>query len=146
MADGVFVKSLGAARRYAENFGTAFQVVVLKAAEADDTLNNYDTVSAILAQAGNTEADFTNYARKTGLTVTINEDETNNLVDLDLPDQTWTAAGGTVDNTTAKALVCVQTGADDTTLIPLVHLDYVRTTDGSDLVLQFGANGFYRAA
>ena len=38
-------------------------IVVLQVAEADDTLNNYDTLSALLA-GSNTEAVSTNYARK----------------------------------------------------------------------------------
>lgn len=146
MADGVFNRAKGAAHQLALDNGTAWQVILLKAAEADDTLDNYDDMSTLLAAAGNTEADFTNYARKTGLTVTVGEDDTANNVDLDIPDQTWTSAGNGTNNTLVKALVCVQTGENDTTLIPIVHLDFTPTTDGSDLTIQFDANGFYRAS
>jgi hypothetical protein len=68
-------------------------MLLLKTAEADATLKDRDDVAAILAN-GSTEADFTNYARKTGLTGTITVDDTNDRVDVDIPDQTWAVAGG----------------------------------------------------
>ena len=43
---------------------SAFIVVLLKAVEADAVLQDYDDLGALLGAAGNTEADFTNYARK----------------------------------------------------------------------------------
>ena len=39
--------------------------MLLKAAEADGVLEDYDDLGALLGAAGNTEADFTSYARKT---------------------------------------------------------------------------------
>jgi hypothetical protein len=59
-------------------------MLLLKTAEADATLKDRDDVAAILAN-GSTEADFTNYARKTGLTGTITVDDTNDRVDVDIP-------------------------------------------------------------
>ena len=131
---------------------SAFIVVLLKVAEADATLRDYDDLGALLA-GSNTEADFTNYARKVLESAEIaampSPDDTNDRYDFDLPDQTWTAAGGTLDNTLVKALICYDsdtTGGTDANIIPLTHHDFTPTTDGSDLILQFDAAGFYRAA
>ncbi|NIR50011.1 hypothetical protein GWO43_16050 [candidate division KSB1 bacterium] len=132
---------------------SAFIVVLLKAAEADATLEDYDDLSALLGAAGNTEADFTNYARKTitdaELAALPAPDDTNNRYDVDAPDQTWTSAGNGTNNTLVKALMCYDsdTGAGtDANIIPLCHYDVSATTDGSDLTLSFNSAGFFRAA
>lgn len=132
---------------------SALIIVALKVAEADDTLNNYDDLGALIAAAGNTEADFTNYARKVltdaELAALPAADDTNNRFDIDLPDQTWTAAGGAANNSLVKLLVCYDADAGagaDANIIPIAHLDFVATTDGTDLTFAFNAAGFYRAA
>ncbi len=132
---------------------SAFIVVLLKAAEADATLIDYDDLSTLLGAAGNTEADFTNYARKTltdaELAAFPSADDTNDRYDIDMPDQTWTAAGGASNNTMVKALICYDsdtTGGTDANIIPCAHYDFTPTTDGSDLTLQVNSAGFYRAS
>ena len=129
----------------------ALIVVLLKVAEADAVLRDYDTLAALLA-GSNTEADFTNYARKvltdSDLAALPAPDDTNDRREVDIPDQTWTAAGGTLDNTTVKALICYDadtTAGTDTDIIPLCHYDFPRTTNGTDLVMQIHPNGFFRA-
>ena len=94
----------------------------------------------------NTEAVFTNYARKTSITGTITVDDTNNRVDLDLPDQTWTSAGNGANDTLVRLVVAYENAAADATRIPMVALDFAVTTDGSDLTASFNAAGFYRAS
>ncbi len=146
MADGIMTIAKGA---FAEKFrdGAANGIVMLmKAAEADATLVDYDDVAALLVPAGNTEAVFTNYARKTGLTGTITVDDTNDRVDVDIPDQTWTAAGNGANDTLVKLVVAYEEAAADNTRIPLSHHDFAVSTDGSDLSAQFNAAGFGRAA
>lgn len=128
----------------------ALIVVLLKSAglEADDTLNNYDDLAALLA-AANDEADFTNYARKSVTTVTVTVDDTNNRADVDFADQVWTSAGGATNNTLGKLLICYDpdtTAGTDSTLVPLTHHDFAATTDGSNLTGQLDAAGFGRAA
>lgn len=146
MADGVFNVAKG---RWAEKIldsTTNVGVLLLKVAEADATLIDYDTVAAILAGA-NTEADFTNYGpRKTGITGVVTIDDTNNRVDGDFADQTWTSAGGATNNTLVKAIVFYQESASDSGRIPLTHHDFAETTTGSDLVMQLNAAGFIRAS
>ena len=143
MADFVFNIAKGAARAKVAP-GTNVTILLLKTAEADATLKDYDDVAALLA-GSSVEADFTNYARITGLTATETPDDTNDWVDLDLADQTWTSAGGATNNTLAKAIICAEEGAGDANLTPLVALDFIVTTDGTNLNLEFDPNGFYRA-
>lgn len=148
MADGTFNISKAKAHQLVIDFPNELEVILLKANEAETALVDHNDMAALLAAAGNTEADFTNYARKTGLAETVQVDDTNDLVDIDVPDQTWTAAGGTTNNTLTKAIVAVQTGGatpSDSALIPLTHHDFAVTTDGSDLTIQFDAQGFYRS-
>ena len=87
MADGVFNISKGRVNektgRVANNdpANSALTIVLLKVAEADATVEDYDDLGAILAAMGNTEADFTNYARKELTDAVISDptpDDTNN--------------------------------------------------------------------
>jgi len=112
--------------------------------EADDTLNNYDDLSALLGAANNEQ---TTMGRKTvSASVTVTVDDTNNWVDVDMPDQTWTGATG---NAISALLICydADTGAGtDTDIVPLTKHDFAVTPDGSDIVAQIASSGFYRAA
>lgn len=132
---------------------SAFIVVLLKLSEADATLIDYDDLAAVLGAAGTTEADFTNYARKVLTDADLDAlpapDDTNNRFDIDLPDQTFTSAGGATNNSLVKALVCFDsdtTGGTDSNIIPCAHYDFVATTDGSNLTMEINAAGFYRAS
>lgn len=131
----------------------AFIVVLLKAAETNAVLQDYDTLQALLNAAGNTEADFTNYTRKTltdtELAALPAPDDTNNRRDLDLPDITWAGAGGAVNNNLVKLLICYDadtTAGTDANVIPVSIHDFVGSTNGGDITAQIAAAGFYRAA
>lgn len=146
MANGVFNIAKGA---FAEKFrdGAANGIVLLmKANEAEGTLLDRAELAALFGAAGNTEADFTDYARKTGLTGTITVDNSNDRVEVDLPDQTWIGAGGATNNTLTKLVVAYQESAAETGRIPLTHHDFAAVTDDSDLTAVFNAAGFGRAA
>jgi hypothetical protein len=122
-------------------------IVLLQASQADDALRDYTTLSTLLADAGNTEADFTNYARKVitdtdGLTLSI--DNVANTVTPDLVDQIWTAAGGTTDNSLTKLLLCYDsdtTGGTDADLVPVYAYDFAATTNGENLEARPNASG-----
>jgi len=141
MADGMFNIGRGTFGELAEDDNTKFGVMLLKAAEADDTLNNYDDLNALLGAAGNTEADFTNYARKTSLTGTLSTDDAGNTRSIDFSDLTWTSAGGASNNTLVKAVLFYDEGGTDSTRIPIAHYDFAVTTDGSDLTLSWNSSG-----
>ena len=146
MTDGVFNIAKGAAVEKFRDSAANGIVLLLSANEANDAFIDHDELDALLGAAGNTEATFTNYARKTGLTGTITVDDVNNRVDLDIPDQTWTSAGNGANNTLTKLIVAYEESAADTGRIPLTHHDFAVTTSGTDLTAQFNASGFFRAS
>ncbi len=146
MADGVFNVAKGAFAEKIRDAGSKSIVLLLKANEADATLVDYDDLAALLAAAGNTEADFTNYARKTAITETLTVDDTNDRVDVDIPDQTWTSAGGATNNTLTKLIFAYEESAADSGRIPISHHDFAVTTDGSDITAQINAAGIVRAS
>lgn len=132
---------------------SALVVVLLQAAEADATLLDYDDLQTLLAAAGNTEANFTNYARKVLTDAELpaqSPDDVNDRYDAGAPASvTWTAAGGASNNTLVKAIVCYDadtTGGTDANLVPVYCYDYAPTTNGNDLILNFNAAGFGRAS
>lgn len=149
MADFVFNIAKGAVAEKIRDAAANVGVLLLKTAEADATLKDYDDLATMLAAGGgasNVEANFTNYARKTGITATITVDDTNDRVDVDMPDQTWTTAGGATNNTLAKLIIWYQETASDAGRVPLTAHDFVVTTDGTDLQAQVATAGFYRAS
>lgn len=129
------------------NAGIVF--VALKAVEGDSTLPRHRTLTALLADAANTECDFDNYGPRktvtTGVTWTI--DDVNNHATFDTPDQEYTNAGGTQNNDTMKILVCYDpdtTSGNDDEIVPLIAYDFVETTNGNNLTAAINANGLMR--
>ena len=146
MADGVFNIAKGAVAEKVRDDPTKLGILLLRANEAEATLRDRDTLADLLGAAGNTEANFTNYARKTGITGVITVDDTNDRVDVDVPDQQWNDAGGATNNTLTKAIVFYEESASDAGRIPLTHHDFAITTDGNHLQAQVAVAGFYRAS
>ncbi len=156
MADIVFNIAKGKIAEYAARIdgndptNAVWVIVLLKTDEADATLEDYDTLSALLA-GSNTEADFTNYARIVLSDSDISAptpDDSGDSQSCDFSDQTWSSAGGASNNTLASLLVCYDsdsTGGDDTNIVPCTKHDFVLTTDGSDITATLPAAGFYTA-
>jgi hypothetical protein len=120
------------------------------AAVSDATLQDFDTLSAILG-GGVTERTTNGWTRKTLTDADITfpaPDDTNNRYDIDIADQTWTAvasAGGGVTD----LIICYDgdtTAGTDANLIPLTLHDFVITPDGSDVQAIVNAAGFFRAS
>jgi len=144
MSDDVFNVARGRLREKVLNGGANFGILILKAVEADATLADRATVADILAQAGNVEADFTNYIRKTGLSPTdLGPDNAAETASVDLANPTWANAGGATNNTTAKLIFFFDEGGTDATRIPMTFHDFVATTNGNDLNGIVDAAGFY---
>lgn len=129
---------------------SALIIVIIDAnGDTDATMRDRETLAALLGGTAN-EVTNTNYARKTltdsDLTA-FAADHTNDRVDLDIPDQTWTAvAAGTA---WTDFLVCYDgdtTGGADTAIVPLTNHDFAVTPSGTDIVAQIAAAGFFRAA
>jgi hypothetical protein len=153
MADFVFNNVKGKVRYYLELPATndGLFLVLLKASglEADDTLNNYDDLAALLA-AANDEADFTGYSRKAVVPTAATVDDTNNRVDTDAPDvSSYTNSGGAAQ-ATGKALLTYDpdtTTGTDSTQVPILAWDCALTFDiGVATTLPFNASGIFRAA
>lgn len=131
---------------------SVFRVFILKTAEADGALKDHDTMAAVFGAPGNDEADFTNYANQviadTDLAAIPAPDDTNDRADQTLPNQTIANAGGAANNTTAKVVVGYDPDGTDTdaNTIPVAAYDFVKTTTGADLPINFAAAGSWRAA
>ncbi len=129
---------------------SVYRIVLASGAATDATLRDYETLSAVLADAGVTEATFTNYTRKAISDATIifpGPDNANDRYDITLPDQTWNQAGGTVDNTLTRLFVCYDSSGSgpDSAIIPVAFHDFAVTTNGGDLTADFAAV-WYRAS
>lgn len=148
MANFVFNIVKGKVRFYTELSGganDALLVVLLETTglEADATLKDYDELAALLAGTSNEQ---TNITRKViSASITVDVDDTNNWVDVDIPDQVYTALAG---NAISALLICYDpdtTTGTDTTIIPLTKHDWVVTPDSSDVTAVINAEGFQRS-
>lgn len=160
MADGVFNVAKGRVNEFVNNVvnnnpaNSAIVVVALQqngSFPSDDALGDLDTLSAVLGDANVDEATFTNYARIINTDTELSAptvDDTGNEQFSDIPDLVYTDAGGTLDNTLQKIVVCYDpdtTGGTDADLIPLTHHDVTVVTDGSTVTIAPPTNGFYGA-
>ena len=156
MADQVFNIALG---RIAELYNrvdlndpanAVLTIVVVVSTDTDATIKDLDTLALVLAEALTAEVTNTNYARielvDTDLAA-FAPDDTNDRVDLDIADQTWTAVAAG-DNWT-DLMICYDsdsTGGTDANIVPLAWYDFVITPDGSDITAVINAAGFFRAS
>lgn len=118
-------------------------------ATTDATLKDLDTLQAVIDDVNSAERTTNGWARKT-LTdadiVAFAADDTNDRVDLDIPDQTWTSVSS---GASTDLVICYDndtTAGTDTNIVPLTQHDFAVTPDGSDVVAQIAAAGFYRAS
>lgn len=135
IAKGAFAEKV---RDGAANIG----VLLLKVADTDGVMQDFATVATLLAGTAD-EATDASYARKTAITGTITVDNTNDRVDVDIPDQTWTALAGAA---ITDLVVFYEDAAADATRVPLTLHDFAVTPDGSDVTAVINASGFARAS
>lgn len=126
-------------------------VIALNANGATDaTLRDYDTMAAIEGDASAAEVTNSGYARKVLADADLTAfapDDANDRVDLDIPDQTWTAVGaGSAWTDIIIAYDNDSTSGTDSSVVPLTLHDFAVTPSGSDITMQVAATGFYRAA
>jgi hypothetical protein len=146
MADFVYNQAKGAyaewARRVNNNDPTNSVIIIalFNTTATDATLKDLDTIALIEADALTAEltsGSNANYARKVldqtgGLTITV--DDTNDRVDVDCPDQTWTALGaGTAITDGVTGYDSDSTAGTDANIIPGTQHDFAITPDGSDV-------------
>ena len=147
ISDLIFNVAKGRIAAYASLPATndALIIVVLESAGlvSDATMRDYDTLADILAGATNEQ---TTMGRKTAASVTVTVDDTNDRVDIDMADPTWTAATGSA---VGALVVCYDpdtTGGADADLIPLSKHDFVVTPNGGDITGTVTVGGFQRAS
>lgn len=147
---------------------TPFKTKLLKG-EIDFDLPQ-DIRVALLKTSGNTTADTeqdaefvgslttlgeisaTNYVRKALASEAVNEDAANNRAEFDAADVTWTALGGAANDTIGAILVYRHVTNDaDSPLIAYIDgaifpgAASSLTTNGSDVVIQWNAEGILQA-
>lgn len=98
---------------------------------------DHATVSAVTAATA--EAVGTGYARKTSITVTVQQDDTNDRAEVLIPAQTWTGANWG----DATALLVFKQVTNDADSIPISWHDtgFPITTNGGDLTVNFAGAG-----
>jgi hypothetical protein len=156
MADFVFNRSLGRVAELAERVNASdptdavFVAAVFNTSATDATLKDLDTLAAVEADGSTAEVTNSGYARKVldeGDGVTVTYDDTNDRVDVDVPDQTWTAvAAGTAWTDLLFAYDSNSAAGTDTNIVPMTFHDFAVTPDGSDVTAQIATGGFYRAS
>jgi hypothetical protein len=128
----------------------AFIVLVLATAglESDAVLEDKNDITDLVSGTTN-EVTNAGYARKAidqagGITITV--DDTNDRVDVDMPDQTFAAiAAGDGWSRIVIAYDSDTTAGTDANIVPLLCMAFVVTPDGSDIIAQFNASGIFRA-
>jgi len=142
MGNFIFTRSKGRFVEFAERINAndpTNSILTLSAwntATADATLLDLDTVAQVEADGGTAEVTNSGYARKTfaDSTITITYDDTNDRVDLDVADQTWTAvAAGTAWTDLMFAYDSDSTSGTDANQVPVSFHDFAVTPDGSDI-------------
>ncbi len=119
-------------------------------AATDATLRDYDTVAAVEGDANAAEVTNGGYARKTITDTDLTAfapDDANDRVDIDMPDQTFTAvAAGTAWTDIMIAYDNDTTAGTDAAQVPCTWHDFAVTPSGADITVQINAAGFFRAS
>jgi hypothetical protein len=159
MADFVFNIAKGKVAQYIQNVedgspaDSRLLLIPFDATGAtEDQIVDADTVAAVEAVTNVTERTATGWNRKTltASDITITVDDTNNRVDIDITDQTWT--GVSAGAVTRLVLAYIPDGnvsggvSADSACIPLTCHDFAITPDGSDVVAVINSAGIFRAS
>lgn len=163
MSDFVFNRSKGRVTQFAEliignaaPYVNAQFVVTLwrRGSQTDAAIKDFDDVAAIEADAQLAElvsGTNANYVEKlvNEATLTRTYDDTNEWVDVDFPDVTWTAlgAGGTAITDLLVAFDNDSTAGTvrDSAVVPMTFHAFAVTADGSDVTAVLPTGGFFRA-
>lgn len=155
MANQIFNRALGRGTEWAErvnandptNAVIVFDVLATSGIESDATLKDKDDFAALVSGTTNfvTQASIRKTLDQTG-GITVTYDDTNDRVDVDCPDITWTAvAAGDGWNDVVSGYDSDSTGGTDSAILPWTMHDFVVTPDGSDITAQVATAGFFRA-
>ena len=120
--------------------------VLFSGTETDDNIRDADHLTALIATSLD-EATFTGYVRVTATSVTVTVDDTNNRVDIDAADPSWSPTSAQALTRIALCYDPDTTTGTDADLIPLFVDDFALTTPTSGTVsYTVAASGFGRAS
>lgn len=151
-SDGVFNIAKGRVAYYAglPAASDALIATLWTSIASDATIKDLDTLAAIEADASSAEATtgtVSDYVRKTLGSVTVTVDDSNDRVDVDCADITWTGLGGANNTAIVKLIICydADTGSGtDSDIIPLTYHTFDLTPDNSDVTATVA--NFFRAS
>lgn len=138
----------------AATMGIAVFTVTGGASAQDAALIDCNTMADVEAVTDVTECTNTNYARKELATADLQAydtllDDTANVFDLDIPDQTWSAVAAGSAWMKLVTFYCNDgnhTAANNANQVPMTAHDFAVTPDGSDITAVINTEGFYRAS
>ena len=137
----------GRVNEFCQGAPTDIKLLLLSAISVQATIEDFDTVAALLADPGTTEANFTGYTgtRPTLANVAVTTDDSGNSQFASADDIVIDPAGGATNDTVVAAIVYkeVTTDADS---IPLTQSDLSFTTTGTALTIKFPVGGFFAAS
>jgi len=153
MADLVHNRAKGRFAEWAERVNAndptnaALILVVWNSTATDTVIKRLDDVAAIEADVNTVERNTSGWTRKTldqagGITITY--DDTNDRVDVDTPDQTWTAVTTGASTDVGFAYDSDTTAGTDSNILAGTWHDFAITPDGSDITAT--VNVIYRAS
>lgn len=125
--------------------GDNIGVVLLQSSglQVDSTLNNYATLSTLLAS--NTEAAFTNYARiwLSGSSITVSVNTSTGVTTVSISSQVWNSAGGATNNTLGALLTVYRptSATADSGILPLTKHEFAVSTTGGNLTATISSIG-----
>jgi hypothetical protein len=127
---------------------SVFILAAINSTATDATLRDLDTLAAIEADVNTAEATNSGYARKVFAngTMTVTIDDTNDRVDVDVADQTWTAVATSPGAWTdlVFAYDSDSTAGTDSNIVPATQHDFAVTPDSSDITATVSV--FFRAS
>ena len=155
MADIVFNISKGRVAEFynrvdlSDPTNAVLVMVAFVSTDTDAVIEDIDTLALLEAASNTAEATNSGYARQqlddTDI-VAFAPDDTNNRVDLDIPDQKFTAViAGDVLYDIAICYDSDSTGGTDANIVPCTWHDFIVTPNGGDITANIAAAGFFRA-
>src|SRR3990167_6274025 len=156
MANFLYNRGLGRTTDFAErvnandptNSALILDVLATSGIEADAVLRDKDDFSGLVSGTTNfvTQPSIRKTLDNTS-SITVTYDDTNDWVDVDFPDQTWTAVGaGDGWNDIVIGYDSDTTTGTDANILPHTQHDFVVTPDGSDITAQVATAGYFSAS
>ena len=124
---------------------TAWVITATDAAMID--ADDHATLEAVALVAEVTNGSYARKILTDADIVAFAPDDANDRVDLDIPDQTWTAiAAGDDWSDLTISYDSDSTGGTDSNIVPSTLHDFVVSPNGGDITAEIDAAGFFRAS